>query len=95
MRLRETNPLWLQSASARHCGRGDRDFALASAHAADVTIATGLLAGHHDLTVLLTVLGDKGSISAPLANALQSERQICLLTLPHANQAEQPSAAPP
>jgi hypothetical protein len=66
-----------------------RDFALAPAHAADVTIAAELLDQHHDLTVL----GDKGYISAALATALQLERQICLVTLPRANQAAQPTNA--
>jgi hypothetical protein len=49
-----------------------RDFVVAPAHAADVTVGADLLATHQDLTVL----GDKGSISAPLAAALQTERQI-------------------
>jgi hypothetical protein len=66
-----------------------RDFALAPAHAADVTIAAELLDQHHDLTVL----GDKGYISAALATALQVDRQICLVTLPRTNQAVQPTAA--
>ena len=65
-----------------------RDFALAPAHAADVTIAAELLEAHHDLTVL----GDKGYISAALATALRLERNIRLLTLPRANQTVQPSA---
>ncbi len=65
-----------------------RDFTLAPAHAADVTIAAELLAAHHDLTVL----GDKGYISAALATALQIERNIRLLTLPRANQPIQPTA---
>jgi hypothetical protein len=66
-----------------------RDFAVAPAHAADVTIAAELLDQHHDLTVL----GDKGYISAALATALQLERQIGLVTLPRANQAVQPTVA--
>jgi hypothetical protein len=66
-----------------------RDFALAPAHAADVSIAAELLDQQHDLTVL----GDKGDISAALATARQHERNMCLLTLPRANQAVQPTAA--
>lgn len=64
-----------------------RDFALAPAHAADVTIAAELLEAHQDLTVL----GDKGYISAALATALRIERHIRLLTLPRANQTIQPT----
>lgn len=64
-----------------------RDFALAPAHAADVTIAAEVVATHQDLTVL----GDKGYISAALATALLLERNIRLLTLPRANQTGQPT----
>ena len=66
-----------------------RDFALAPAHAADVTIAAELLQAHHDLTVL----GDKGYISSALATALVIERNLHLLTLPRTNQVVQPNPA--
>jgi hypothetical protein len=59
-----------------------RDFEVAPGHVADVTVGAELLAAHHDLTVL----GDKEYISAPLAAALHTERQIRLLTLPRENQ---------
>ena len=60
-----------------------RDFVLAPAHAADITVGAELLGAHQHLTVL----GDKGYISAPLAQALAEERAIVLLTVPRANQA--------
>lgn len=56
-----------------------RDFALASAHEADLTVGVELLAAHQHLTVL----GDKGYI---IAAALQAEREIALLTIPRTNQ---------
>jgi Transposase DDE domain len=59
-----------------------RDFELAPANEADVTIAAELLPTHQHLTVL----GDKAYISAPLAQALATDRQIQLLTLPRSNQ---------
>lgn len=66
-----------------------RDFALAPASASDVSVGAGLLGGHADLTVL----GDKGYISAPLAAALQAERAVALLTVPRRNQRRQLPAA--
>ena len=47
-----------------------RDFALAPASASDVAVGADLLREHADLTVL----GDKGYISAPLADELRAER---------------------
>lgn len=66
-----------------------RDFALAPAHASDLSVGTDLLADHQHLTVL----GDKGYISAAVAAALHAERDICLLTIPRTNQAIQMTTA--
>lgn len=62
-----------------------RDFALAPASASDVTIGAELLREQADLTVL----GDKGYISAPLAGELRQERAVALLTIPRRNQRRQ------
>src|SRR5215472_17623156 len=61
------------------------DFALAPASAADLTVGAELLAQHHTLTVF----GDKGYISAPLAADLLASRGVRLLTLPRRNQKRQ------
>jgi len=62
-----------------------RDFSLASASLHDLTVAPEVLGEEWDRVVL----GDKGYISAPLARALQAERQVTLLTPPRSNQREQ------
>ncbi len=62
-----------------------RDFALAPASASDVAVGAELLREQADLVVL----GDKGSISAPLAGALWTERGVALLTVPRHNQRRQ------
>jgi len=49
-----------------------RDYVLAPASAHDVAVAPGLLEGHNDLVVV----GDKGYLSAPLAETLRRERFI-------------------
>jgi len=59
-----------------------RDFILAPASINDVVVAPELLGSHHDLVVF----GDKGYVSAPLAAALQEERQVTLLTPLRSNQ---------
>ncbi len=65
------------------------DFHLAPAHVADRTVGAELLAEHTDLTVL----GDKGYISAPLAAELAAMNQVHLLTPLRRNQKRQlPSA---
>lgn len=69
------------------CNGVIRDFELAPAHAADLTIGVELLAEHQGLTDL----GDKGYMSAPVAAALQAERDIRLLTIPRTNQQKQVS----
>jgi len=62
-----------------------RDFTLAPASASDVAVGADLLRGHADLTVL----GDKGYISGPLAAALRVEQDVALLTAPRRNQRHQ------
>ena len=62
-----------------------RDFALAPASASDVTVGAALLREQADLTVL----GDKGYISAPLADELREECAVALLTIPRRNQRRQ------
>ena len=59
-----------------------RDFALAPASASDVAVGAELLREHADLVVL----GDKGYISAPLAQELRDEHAVTLLTVPRRNQ---------
>jgi hypothetical protein len=61
------------------------DFHLAPAHVADRTVGAELLAEHTDLTVL----GDKGYISAPLAAELAAANHVQLLTVPRRNQKRQ------
>jgi hypothetical protein len=58
------------------------DFELTSANADDRDAARDMLPAHPGLTVI----GDKGYISAPLAEQLWEQCQIRLLTLPRANQ---------
>lgn len=55
-----------------------RDFILAPANASDVLVGGKLLHEH----AALTVVGDKGYISAPLADELRAERGVGLLTVP-------------
>jgi len=59
-----------------------RDFALAPASASDVAVGAGLLREQRDLAVV----GDKGYISAPLAEELRAEQDVRLLTVPRRNQ---------
>ncbi len=59
-----------------------RTFSLAAASAHDLTVAPDLLADEWDRVVL----GDKGYISAPLAQALREERQVTLITPLRSNQ---------
>jgi len=66
-----------------------RDFLLAPASVSDVVAGAELLRAH----VGLTVLGDKGYISAPLAAALRVEQDVALLTVPRRNQRRQLPAA--
>jgi transposase len=61
------------------------DFHLAPAHVADRSVAEDLLMAHTDLTVL----GDKGYISAPLAMELAATNRIRLLTPLRRNQQHQ------
>jgi hypothetical protein len=61
-------------------------FSLASANRDDLAVGAELLADQGRLTVL----GDKGYLSAPVAEQLATEAAVTLLTLPRKNQAEQP-----
>src|SRR5947207_1242885 len=61
------------------------DFELTSANADDRDAARDMLPAHPGLTVI----GDKGYISAPLAEELWEQCRIRLLTLPRANQQTQ------
>jgi len=65
------------------------DFELAPANATDLSIGAEMLAEHTDLTVY----GDKGYVSAPLAAELQRTRRLRLYTLPRRNQKRQLPAA--
>jgi hypothetical protein len=65
------------------------DFELTSANADDRDAARDMLPAHPGLTVI----GDKGYISARLAEQLWEQYQIRLLTLPRANQHTQLSPA--
>src|SRR5258708_38410612 len=65
------------------------DFELASANLADLNVGAELLAEHTDLTVF----GDKGYISADLAQQLLTQNRLKLMTLPRRNQADQPPQA--
>lgn len=58
------------------------DFELAPANATDLAVGFELLCGHTDLSVL----GDKGYISAAKAAELLASNRIRLLTLPRRNQ---------
>ncbi len=55
------------------------------AHVADRTVGAELLAEHTDLTVL----GDNGHISAPLAAELAAANRVQVLTVPRRNQKRQ------
>ena len=66
-----------------------RDFALAPASASDVAVGAELLREQ----IALTVVGDKGYISAPLAEELRAEHAVALLTVPRRNQRQQLPAA--
>ena len=61
------------------------DFELAPAHASDLTVGAELLSEHTDLTVL----GDKGYVSAAVAKYLAEHNRINLLTLRRVNQHHQ------
>lgn len=61
------------------------DFELAPANATDLTIGAELLAEHTDLTVL----GDKGYVSAAVAAELLQRNRVRLLALRRKNQKEQ------
>ncbi len=65
------------------------DFVLAPASASDVAVGAELLCEHADLAVL----GDKGYISAPLADTLRADCGVALLTVPRRNQRRQLPAA--
>ena len=65
------------------------DFELAPASAADLNVGAELLAEHTDLTVF----GDKGYISAELAQHLLRQNRLNLMTLPRRNQSDQPPQA--
>ncbi len=66
-----------------------RDFVLAPASASDVAVGAELLREQGDLVVV----GDKGYISAPLAQELRDEYAVALLTVPRRNQHHQLPAA--
>lgn len=61
------------------------DFVLAPAHQTDVRVGEELLRDHHQLIVL----GDKGYISAELAQTLAAANGVVLLTIPRQNQKRQ------
>jgi DDE family transposase len=61
------------------------DFLLAPANVNDLEAGAELLAKHRDLLVL----GDKGYLSAPVAEALLATNDITLLTVPRTNQRRQ------
>ncbi len=61
------------------------DFVLASANQPDLSVGTGLLAAQRNLTVL----GDKGYVSAPAAAQLAEQAAVRLLTVPRRNQQRQ------
>jgi hypothetical protein len=66
-----------------------RTFSLAAASLHDITVAPELLGEEWDRVVL----GDKGYVSAPLARALQVERQVTLVTPSRSNQQVQRAPA--
>jgi len=61
------------------------DWSLTGAHERDLAAGEDLLQEHHDRVVL----ADKAYISTPVADALQSQRGITLLTWPRKNQRQQ------
>lgn len=61
------------------------DYELAPANASDLAVGEELLAEHTDLTVV----GDKGYISAAIAAALRAANRITLATVPRRNQTTQ------
>jgi len=61
------------------------DFELAPAHEADLSVSAELLAEHTDLTVV----GDKGYVSAPLASTLWAQNRLVLLAERRQNQRSQ------
>jgi IS5 family transposase len=61
------------------------DFVLAPANQADLAVGSGLLAAQRNLTVL----GDKGYVSAPAAAQLADQADVRLLTVPRRNQRRQ------
>lgn len=61
------------------------DFELAPASAADLTVGAELLAEHTNLTVL----ADKGYISAAVAQVLQEQNRVNLIALRRTNQQQQ------
>lgn len=65
------------------------DFTLAPANRNDLEVGAGLLAEHRGLVVL----GDKGYVSQPVAEALQAHNQLQLLALRRSNQQQQWSAS--
>jgi hypothetical protein len=65
------------------------DFELAPANASDLTVGFELLSEHSDLRVV----GDKGYISANMAEELRLNNRIHLHTLPRANQKQQVPAS--
>jgi Transposase DDE domain len=62
-----------------------RDFELVSAWHTDIVAGAEVLAEQRDVTVL----GDKGYVSAPIADALAASRGVTLLAIPRANQRQQ------
>ncbi|HUY75688.1 MAG TPA: transposase [Ktedonobacterales bacterium] len=66
-----------------------RDVERAPANVTDVVVGAELLSAQHDLVVV----GDKGSISAPLVAALHYDCNVTLLTMPRSNQQDQPTDA--
>ncbi len=65
------------------------DFEMAPANLTDLEVGQELLHRHHDLDAGLTVVADKGYVSEPVAQALLQGNNICLLTVPRANQKRQ------
>ncbi|CAN5510800.1 IS982 family transposase [soil metagenome] len=61
------------------------DFVLASANRDDLAVGISLLAAHRGLTVL----GDKGYVSAPATAQLAQQADVRLLTVPRRNQRQQ------
>jgi hypothetical protein len=61
------------------------DFELAPANAPDLAVGEELLARH----AWLIAIGDTGYVSAPVAAALDAERDVHLLTVPRRNQHQQ------